>query len=81
MEVATVIVLFIFAVLVWWGITDSANVALVMFIAHCGVLMMLIVASLMHVGREGGTTVRVGAHGSAGVAAGGVMACGSVCVA
>ena len=55
---ATVVVLLVFAVLVWWGITDSANVALVMFVAHCATLLMLIVASVVYVATPGNSKVR-----------------------
>ena len=66
MILATVVVLLVFAVLVWWGITDSANVALVMFVAHCATLLVLIAASVSYVTKPGNSQVRARACACAG---------------
>ena len=42
-NLATILLLLFFALLVVWGISDSANVALIMFIAHIATLTVLVV--------------------------------------
>jgi amino acid transporter len=50
---ATIALLALFALLTVMGITDSARVAFAIFSVHCGVLLALVVASVIHVGKHG----------------------------
>ena len=45
----TIALLFVFALLYIWGIKDSANVALGMYLLHTATLVLLLVASLVYV--------------------------------
>ena len=47
----TIAVLLVFALLAVWGISDSANVALAMYLLHVVTLVILLVASLVYVDR------------------------------
>lgn len=47
-QVATICLLAFFAVLVIWGISDSANVALVMFVGHLTTMLVLIGYCIKH---------------------------------
>ena len=48
-------ILALFALLVAWGVKDSANVAMAIFACHVGTLMILVVSSLVHVIRDSGS--------------------------
>ncbi len=50
----TVIVLLVFALLSAWGLKDSANVALAMFLLHIGTMAVLVVACVVFMIRDGG---------------------------
>eukprot|EP01138_Halocafeteria_seosinensis_P001018 gb/GECG01001042.1/.p1 GENE.gb/GECG01001042.1/~~gb/GECG01001042.1/.p1 ORF type:complete len:679 (+),score=40.93 gb/GECG01001042.1/:1-2037(+) len=52
-EAATIAVLFIFAGLVLWGVGESAGVALTIFTMHMLTLSALIIASFVHLFRNG----------------------------